>query len=496
MLPRRLSLKLLAPTVLVSLVLMAACVCSSLYLNHLHINASDVLSENVQSTQAAVQLETTTKELLRLLRSDAMQSETQTEQILVQNQRARDGQRDVEGLANLEREQTLVHQLSQGMDTYLTEWDRRERLPLDQRRAQDTRLADLLEHGVLEPSIELRKFNLTQVANSDHENRRIVNTLNWGLLIVGIGGPLAGLVLGYRVSSRLHQSIYQLSVRIRDAAGRLNRELGSVTLEERGDLTHMHLQMQHVIDEISRVVAQLQQREHEVLRSEQLAAVGQVAAGVAHELRNPLTSIKMLVQTALEGQPSSGLTADELAVIEHEIRRMEQYIRTFLDFARTPRSERRPADLLSVVRRALTLIEGRAHRQKVTVKTELPPEPVPLCIDPEQVQQVIVNLLLNALDALPQGGTVRLTVDRPPELEAVRLCVRDTGPGIGLAVQDRLFEPFVTSKENGLGLGLSICKRLIEAHGGTIRGENGPAGGAVFAFTLPLEGVHACAAGR
>ena len=103
------------------------------------------------------------------------------------------------------------------------------------------------------------------------------------------------------MASRLHQSIYQLSVRIRDAAGRLNRELGSVTLEENGDLGHLHQQMQGVIEEIGRVVDQLQQREHEVLRAEQLAAVGQVAAGVAHELRNPLTSVKMLVQTGLEG---------------------------------------------------------------------------------------------------------------------------------------------------------------------------------------------------
>src|SRR5262249_38347614 len=170
------------------------------------------------------------------------------------------------------------------------------------------------------------------------------------------------------------------SVRIRDAAGRLNRDLGSVTVQKEGDLADLDRQMEHVLDEIGRTIDQLQQREHEVLRTEQLAAVGQLAAGVAHELRNPLTSIKMLVQTGLEGDAPPGLPAEDLAVVEREVRRMEGYIRTFLDFARPPRSERRRTDLGAVVRRALTLTEGRARRQQVVLTEALPSEPVTLDI--------------------------------------------------------------------------------------------------------------------
>src|SRR4029077_20033303 len=104
-----------------------------------------------------------------------------------------------------------------------------------------------------------------------------------------------------------------------------------ITLDEQTDLPELHRQMQGVLEEIERVVEQLQQREREVLRAEQLAAVGQVAAGVAHEIRNPLTTVKMLVQTGLEGTPPAGLPAEDLAVIENEVRRMEQFIRLFLD---------------------------------------------------------------------------------------------------------------------------------------------------------------------
>jgi signal transduction histidine kinase len=285
---------------------------------------------------------------------------------------------------------------------------------------------------------------------------------------------------------------------MRDAAGRLNCELGSLTLEEKGDLPGLHLQMQGVIDEIERVVAQLQQREREVLRAEQLAAVGQVAAGVAHELRNPLTSVKMLVQTGLEGAAPAGLLPGDLAIIEHEIRRMEQCIQGFIDFARPPRAERRLADLVPVVRRAMTLVEGRGRRQKVSLHASIGAEPIELNIDPEQIQQVVVNFLLNALDALPRGGDIQVSVARVAECEShknghgvprpgVEVRVEDTGAGIAPKIRERLFEPFISSKETGLGLGLSICKRLIEAHGGAIRGESSPHGGALFAFTLPAD---------
>ncbi len=348
-------------------------------------------------------------------------------------------------------------------------------------------LAAILEKSVLPECKALRDYNLTQVATSDTDNRRVVNLLTWGLLLVVVGAPLGGLLLGYSVARRVHHSIYQLSVRIRDAAGRLNGETEPVILEETGGPSALGPQVQGVVKEIERVFQRLHQREREVLRAEQLAAVGQVAAGVAHELRNPLTSVKMLVQTGLEGPAPTGLPPEDLGIIEHEVRRMEACIQTFLDFARPPHAERRDTDLVAVVRRALALIEGRARRQQVKITADLPPGPVELFIDGGQIHQVLVNLLLNALDALPHGGKVRLEMLGPTsDAPFITLRIHDSGPGIPASIKPRLFEPFVSGKETGLGLGLSICRRLVEAHGGTIRGENDPHGGAVFTFTLPV----------
>jgi signal transduction histidine kinase len=482
--------------VLVSLALVGACIFGALYLNILHGNLSKELTENVESTHAAEQLETATDELLRLLRGNHGNPDGLIQAVRALNDQARSQLRAAERLANLPGEQALVPEITAGLREYLEAWDRREHDSPADLVAVDLNLAKNLEEKVLQPCKKLRKYNLKQIELSNRENQQIVNRLNWGLLAVGLGAPLSGLVLGYAVARGLHHSIYQLSVGIRDAAGRLNRELGSVTLEEEGDLPDLHRQMQGIIGEIERIVEQLQQREREVLRAEQLSAVGQVAAGVAHELRNPLTSVKMLVQTGLEGSPAAGLPPEDLHIIENEVRRMEQCIQLFLDFARPPHSEQRHADLVAVLRRALALVEGRADRQRVTLAAELPAEPVHVMIDPEQVHQVVVNLLLNALDALPRGGTVHLTLLRNKEARTmdhgprtsrpyVEVQIRDTGSGIASRIRERLFEPFVSSKETGVGLGLSICKRLIEAHGGTIRGENAPEGGAVFAFTLP-----------
>jgi signal transduction histidine kinase len=481
---RHWALKLLAPTVLVSLALVGACIFSTVRLNEVADNIAKNFTENRESLQAATNLEITTRELLALLRGNHQDLDAAAfaKRLEEKTREAAGWLRSAQNHANLEEEKILVPKVAQGLQKYLDALSRRQASPVAGVSAYDKQLAEVLEKHVLDACKALRRYNHEQEAESDKQNQWIVMTLKWVLLAVGLGAPLAGLLLGYAMARSLRHSIYQLSVGIRDAAGRLNRELGSVTLEEEGDLPGLHRQMQGVLAEIERVVEQLQQREREVLRAEQLAAVGQVAAGVAHELRNPLTSVKMLVQTALESPSKDGLPSEDLHLMENEIRRMEQRIQVFLDFARPPRSERRRTDLVDVLRRALALVEGRARRQKITLLADLPGNAIYLMIDPEQVHQVVLNLLLNALDALPRGGTVQLEVFAGKDVE-VR--VSDSGAGIAPRIRDRLFEPFVSSKETGMGLGLSISKRLIEAHGGTIRGENRPDGGAVFCFTLP-----------
>jgi signal transduction histidine kinase len=242
-----------------------------------------------------------------------------------------------------------------------------------------------------------------------------------------------------------------------------------------------------IIDElepgIDRLIEQRQQREREVMRADQLAMVGQVAAGFAHEIRNPLTAVKMLVQTGRK-EDGTPLSNEDLEVIEHEIRRMERSLQRFLDFARPPRPERRPLDLRLVVDRVLTLVQTRATRQSVAFAYRQPDLPMIVGADEDQIQQLILNLVMNALDAMSSGGSLECCIEQTAQ-DFVELRVSDTGPGIPVELLPRLFDPFISTKETGIGLGLAVSFRIAENHGGKLSAENLPEGGARFIVRLP-----------
>jgi signal transduction histidine kinase len=163
----------------------------------------------------------------------------------------------------------------------------------------------------------------------------------WGLGAVGVIGSLAALLLGYNTARIVRYSLHQLSVSVQVATEKLGQTLPTVTIDENGDFDQVHGQVQGLAQEIEKVVQRLNQREREALRAKQLAAVGQVAAGVAHELRNPLTSIKLLIHANRQEAARHGLQVDDFDVVEQEIRRMDRCLQTFLDFARPPQAARR-----------------------------------------------------------------------------------------------------------------------------------------------------------
>jgi len=205
---------------------------------------------------------------------------------------------------------------------------------------------------------------------------------------------------------------------------------------------------------------------------------------VAHEIRNPLTAIKMLIQAGQEaGQPP--LSPEDLRVIETEIRRMESSLRIFLDFTRPPQLERRSVRLLNLLQEVVGLVRGRTEKQKVDLRLRVEDESIVVMADPEQLRQVLVNLLLNSLDALPRGGTIEVSVRSA--IDTIEVSVSDSGAGIAPEMLPRLFQPFSSNKETGLGLGLVISKRIIEDHGGSVVAGNRPTGGAVFLIRLPKE---------
>jgi len=235
---------------------------------------------------------------------------------------------------------------------------------------------------------------------------------------------------------------------------------------------------------IEDLIEQRQQREREVLRADQLAMVGQIAAGFAHEIRNPLTAIKMLIQAGRREADEPRLPAEDLDVIDHEILRMERSLQRFLDFARPPSPERRPLRLAAVVERVLALVQSRAAKQKVEIRFTPPESPIVVEADEDQMQQLVMNLVLNALDVMPSEGVLDIRIDSPEENQ-LELRVTDSGPGIPEELLPRLFDPFISTKEMGIGLGLAVSFRIAESHGGVLAAENRREGGAAFILRLP-----------
>jgi two-component system sensor histidine kinase HydH len=484
MLKRSIFVRVTAPTLVVSLVLLLSSTVVSIFLYKQQAATARDYGENVDSREAAREIELELGGLDMLLKT--AQDPVAVRDVAEKYHRdLRTFLDEADQLADKPFERQLVAETATSFDKHINAWSD----AIEQGAVQQSDLKtaiNILETETIPSCVRLREFNALQIKTSRAEHHANVERMIWGLLAVAGIGSLSGIFLGYGVSRMLRRSLYHLSVRVRDAADRLGHELPPVTIDEDSDLRGMTEQMTMVVHEVEEVVKRLQQREREVLRADQLASVGQVAAGVAHELRNPLTSIKLLVQKNRRQLGSHELPSENLQIIEQEIRRMERCLQTFLDFARPPKPDRRTTNLASVVDRTLALIEGRARKQQVQVQFAHNAESIDAAVDPEQLHQLLVNLALNALDAMPNGGTLSVEVTRRSN-NGAEICVRDTGPGISSLILPRLFEPFVSSKETGVGLGLVVSRRIAEEHGGNLTAHNCVEGGACFTVSLPLS---------
>jgi signal transduction histidine kinase len=494
----RLILRMTAPVVAISLLLLAFGVGAAWYVGSWQKAVARELRLNTSGIRAGEELEI----LLR-------EARTRLDHVLITGDREylkqvielrADSERwlaEAEHWAGTPREQQLLVRVRQGQERFWAELERvMEQAPEADLRAELRRLInDVLVREALEPAHEYLDLTEEEVKASIAKNQLFAERLVYGLLLLGTCGSAAGLVAGFGFARGLSRSLIQLSVLVRDTAGRLEEGVGPITFS-RGDLGELENVLRLIADRVRGIVERLQQRERDFLLAEQLAAVGQLAAGMAHELRNPLTSMKLLVQGAQAGaadgpgRPDAWLaprlSGRDLGVLEEEITRLERLIQSFLDFARPPKPEARRVDLRPLVEQTTALLAGRAAALATRLELTLPPAPAVAAVDPGQIRQVILNLVLNALEA--GGGSVEVSLAGDGD-GGLALRVADRGCGLPAALGERIFDPFTTTKETGLGLGLSICRRIAAAHGGTLDAANRAGGGAVFTLRLPGAGA-------
>ncbi len=226
----------------------------------------------------------------------------------------------------------------------------------------------------------------------------------------------------------------------------------------------------------------------ELRRSERLAALGKLIAGVAHEVRNPLAGIRAITQLWRRGL---GLGNEGFDHLIDEVDRLEGIVSRLLQFSRADAQDLTPGDLNVVAAEAARLAEDRAGEQEIRVELDLEPDLPPIQMAPPALVQVLRNLTTNALQVMPRGGVLRLATRLDAARGTVVASVADDGPGLSDEVLSHLFEPFFTTKAEGTGLGLAIAREIALAHRGDLRAQNRPGGGAVFILTLPVAEVAA-----
>ncbi len=219
--------------------------------------------------------------------------------------------------------------------------------------------------------------------------------------------------------------------------------------------------------------------------------LSRLLARLAHEIRNPLSSLDIHVQLLEEDlidAPSQlkEKTASRFDIIHGELHRLENIVKQFLSLAGPSSLDLQPVEVPKVVRHVGELLRPEAATRGVEILLKIPDSLPPLSADPVQLTQALLNLVINAIQAVEGGGRVEVTVRAEPEEQRLVIEIRDSGHGIPMEKQSAIFEPFFTTKSDGSGLGLWIVQQIITAHGGEVAASNAPSGGAVFAVHLPL----------
>lgn len=238
---------------------------------------------------------------------------------------------------------------------------------------------------------------------------------------------------------------------------------------------------ERINNELQTAYAELRQTVGQLLQAERLSSLAEIAAGVVHEVRNPLGAIKGAVEIIEDGLEKDSPRREFAAIAKHEVDRIEKLVQEFVRYARPPQLAKSPVNVNELVQTVITLLDRQTAAQNVIVKKDLASDLPSVALDGEQMEQVLLNLTINALQAMPEGGT--LTFRTSQTKDAIALEVEDTGGGIPPSISGRIFDPFFTTKDKGSGLGLSIAHKIAAQHEGILTAEN-VAEGAVFRLTL------------
>jgi two-component system, NtrC family, sensor kinase len=357
--------------------------------------------------------------------------------------------------------------------------------------------------GVIDTNLSLAKADV-QLAESSRQmigytacGLVLIAAMSWFVIWQVVGRPVKALHDGTEHLAAGDLG-YQIDVHSSDEMGQLARSFNDMSRElasehkENADWTHT---LEQRVEQKTR---ELKRAHEHALHTEKMASIGKMAAVLAHEINNPLSGILTYAKLLRKwtdredaGQSRRTDIGEALDLIAVESRRCGDLVKNLLTFSRTTPMNLQPTNLNQVIERSLRLVQHQFDLAGVHVQLQLDPDlPLVVC-DGAQIEQVLIALVMNAMDAMPQGGNLWLTSRYAGEENSVRLVVRDDGAGIPAEILPRIFEPFLTTKETGrgVGLGLAISQSILERHNGSIDAQSEVGRGTTFTLTLPCEAV-------
>jgi len=311
----------------------------------------------------------------------------------------------------------------------------------------------------------------------DEAERGLAETRAWSVAL-SVASVLAGAIVVWVVlGRRFRRPMRDLLRGIRRvAAGDLAHRVTGRSNDEFGELAHS----------FNAMTEQLATAQQSLIQSERLISMGKLAAGVAHEINNPLTGILSYAEDLVESAAPSDPRRKDYEVILNQALRCRRIVRSLLDFSRQDAPKLAASDVGGLIDRAVEVVARQAAFRDIVFERQLDPDLPILHVDSVQIEQVLLNLILNAQQAMPSGGRIVLGARRNGE-DRVELSVQDGGGGIPPGIRPRIFEPFFSTKGGRTdGLGLAVCLGIVQQHGGTIEVESELGRGTTFRVTLPL----------
>ncbi len=333
----------------------------------------------------------------------------------------------------------------------------------------------------------------------DLRNRVMLTFTGMAILCVG----LLLTILYFITSTIIHPLQRMVVATNKIAQGDLNAKVGINFQDEIGQLAQSFNQMTEKLKKANEKLIQwgktlekrveartkeLKEMQNQLIQSEKLASLGKMASGVAHEINNPLTSILINTHLILEKLDKNNAIHENLELIADETSRCTNIVKGLLEFSRQNPPQKSYADVNAIINRTLQLLENQASFQNIRIAKRLDGNLPPIKLDKDKIKQVFWNLMINASEAMPEGGTLTIASQLSPDKKRIDVIFIDTGAGISKEAINKLFDPFFTTKGSGTGLGLAVSYGIIDQHQGKIEVKSEPGQGSVFTVSLPTEG--------